>query len=343
VTAGGASETPMPAFRTAALRMLAAYPVTIVVLGVAGVLVPIDGGPLALLQILWAHLALAALVLVPVAILVREPVALRVGLAALAVVFAVRMGGEWLSLPAASAAGPADDLVRLDVVTWNVEVGTDPAGTVAALRDQDADLVAPQELTPDVAGAIVADPLLAARWPYRALAPLPGVAGVGLLSRWPLADAVSAIEPVRQAATLEVGGLERDVVNAHPFPARIALPFGFEPTRRNGDLALVRSEVDARIEAGRRVLLIGDFNTAPTEPAFGALTAGLRDAHAEVGLGPGWTWRPSRFEDLGVGLLRLDLVLGGPGVAPVAVSGDCSRAGDHCLVRATIVVEPARP
>jgi hypothetical protein len=43
VTAGGASETPKPAFSSAALRMLAAYPHTIDVNVVAAVLVPIYG------------------------------------------------------------------------------------------------------------------------------------------------------------------------------------------------------------------------------------------------------------------------------------------------------------
>jgi hypothetical protein len=94
--------------------------------------------------------------------------------------------------------------------------------------------------------------------------------------------------------------------------------------------------VDARIAAGATVLLIGDFNTSPTEPAFGWLTAGLSDAHAAVGLGPGWTYRPSSLEWLGVGLIRLDLILGGPGVIPVSTATDCSRPGDHCLLEATL-------
>ena len=55
---------------------------------------------------------------------------------------------------------------------------------------------------------------------------------------------------------------------------------------------------------GETVIVAGDFNTAPTEPAFEQLVAGLADAHAEVGLGPGWTWRPSRMEGLGLGVLR---------------------------------------
>ena len=84
--------------------------------------------------------------------------------------------------------------------------------------------------------------------------------------------------------------------------------------------------------------MIGDFNTAPTEPGYGRLTAGLRDIHTEIGLGPGWTWRPSSLESLGIGLLRIDLVLLGPGVTPISTAIDCGKPGDHCLVDATVAV-----
>lgn len=65
---------------------------------------------------------------------------------------------------------------------------------------------------------------------------------------------------------------------------------------------------------------------------------GLKDVHVQVGLGPGWTWRPSRLETLGLSLLRIDLMLVGPGVDPVSGGVDCSRSGDHCLGDGTDVV-----
>jgi endonuclease/exonuclease/phosphatase family metal-dependent hydrolase len=86
------------------------------------------------------------------------------------------------------------------------------------------------------------------------------------------------------------------------------------------------------------VLVLGDINTAPTEPEFGRFVAGFADAHAEVGIGPGWTYRPSRLEALGIGLIRIDVVLAGPGLRPIAESATCPPVGDHCLVRATIQV-----
>jgi hypothetical protein len=66
----------------------------------------------------------------------------------------------------------------------------------------------------------------------------------------------------------------------------------------------------------------------------------LLDAHAEAGVGPGWTYRPNALEWLGIGLVRIDLVLAGPGLRPVASSVLCPARGDHRAVRATLVRVP---
>ena len=129
---------------------------------------------------------------------------------------------------------------------------------------------------------------------------------------------------------------------AHPLPGRIrerdGIPIGFNPRQRNADLDLLRGRVAELEAAGSNVLLIGDFNTTPAEPAFGRLTAGLHDAHAEIGLGPGWTWRPEPLEFLNTGLLRIDLVLTTPNVVPVSDSIECAPVGDHCYVEAGLVI-----
>jgi endonuclease/exonuclease/phosphatase (EEP) superfamily protein YafD len=128
------------------------------------------------------------------------------------------------------------------------------------------------------------------------------------------------------------------VIAAHPLPGRIReradIPIGFFPGQRNADLTLLRARVSDLESAGSPVLLIGDFNTTPAEPAFGRLTAGLHDAHAEVGLGPGWTWRPENLEFLNTGLIRIDLVLTTPGLVPTSDSIECPPVGDHCYVEA---------
>ena len=83
---------------------------------------------------------------------------------------------------------------------------------------------------------------------------------------------------------------------------------------------------------------MGDFNVTPTEPAYVDLVAGLRDAHTETGLGPGWTWRPKRVEPFGIGVLRIDYVFVGPGLEPVSSAVHCPPTGDHCMVIARVSV-----
>ena len=318
-------------------RLAAAYAWSIVALLAFGIVSGIESGPLAIIQILTPHLALAAIPLVPLVAL-RSVGGLRLGLVVLLVLFGGRFGGEWFSTAATAAGGG-----ELRVATWNLEVGA-RAGidSVVFLREHPADLVALQELTPSVAAAIEEDPVLVERYPYRALEVHAGVAGMGLMSRLPLTATPAAINPARQEARLTLAAGEIVVVNAHPFPADagfFADVLAFDPSVRNRYLQLLRDRVADLEAAGEVVLLIGDFNTGPTEPAFKRLTTGLCDAHAEVGLGPGWTWRPGRLAFLGTGLLRIDLVLTTAGLRPITISAACPSKGDHCLVEALLALE----
>ena len=81
---------------------------------------------------------------------------------------------------------------------------------------------------------------------------------------------------------------------------------------------------------GDRLLVLGDYNTSPTEKEYSVLSSGLRDTQVEVGEGPGWTWRPGNLAFLGVGFLRIDYQFSAGAVAPVSTSVDCSLPGDHC-------------
>ena len=267
----------------------------------------------------------------------------RLALIALIVVGVVRLGDEWISLPAPQPSG-----ATVDVATWNLEFGAVGVETMReGLTALDVDIVAIEELTREQVAAIESDPALAARYPYRALFPAAGagVEGIGLLSRVPLSEIESFQDPVRVSATALIDGREISVLAAHPFPGRIRtvsalrLPIGFDPTVRNAELATIRDQVDGLLAAGD-VIVLGDFNTAPTEPGYRVLSDGLTDAHVAVGLGPGWSWRPSRLEFLGIGFLRIDLVLTSPDLDPVRSWVDCSRPGDHCLVGASLSFAP---
>jgi endonuclease/exonuclease/phosphatase (EEP) superfamily protein YafD len=323
-------------------RILAIYPLAMAaVLIVLPVLAP-RSGPLALLLILCVHLALAAIVLVPVSILRRDPF-LRLGLLALAFAVVTRIGGEWFSLP--PPFDPFDDVFQ--TTTWNLELGArGGAGAVDGIRALDVDIVALQELGPEHASAIDAAADLTGRFTDRLLYPESGVLGIGLLSRWPITRSEHATDPPTLEATLDFGGRPVTVITAHPLPGRISmagpLPVAFDGSQRDAALQRVRERVVAAIGRGETVVVLGDFNVAPTEPAYGELADGLRDAHAEVGQGPGWTWRPSRLEWTGLGLLRIDLALSGPGAIPVAVEEHCGLPGDHCQLEAWYHLETAQ-
>lgn len=295
-----------------------------------------------LLQLVAPHLALIGLVLAVFALLW---IPVRVAVAAdllLVTVLAIRFGAAWLSLP---PAPPSAGSETISLETWNLEVGArSPGDTVAFIESHPADVIALQELMPADAEAIEADASLTDRYPYRLLDTPATTDGLGLLSRYPLTDHGFRLEPLIQTATLDLGGgREVAIVHAHPqhsdlrVVSGLNLPIGMNANGRNLELQLIRSRVDAA-RADLPTILVGDLNTAPTEPAFDRLSTGLLDVQQEVGQGPGWTWRPSRLESFGVGLLAIDHVIVTPDIEPLAIDSACPPVGDHCLVSTEVAV-----
>jgi vancomycin resistance protein VanJ len=320
------------------LRGAAVHPLAVALLLALYVVAPQDNGPLAVIQIVVPHLALVGLVLVPFAFL-RGARALRVGLVLLLIAFVIGLGDEWLSLPATPSGGGS-----LRVATWNLEIESrSPAESVSWLRSETADVVALVELSQNTAVAIDGDTVLRAAFPYRELHPGSGVTGLGVLSRYPITGSDYATDPAREEVTLDANGSTVTIVAAHPLHGDIRflgrIPIDVDTTKRNADLELISDRIGELVNEGRKVVLMGDFNTAPTEPAFRRFTAGLKDAHRAVGIGPGWTWRPSRLEWLGIGLLRIDLVLAGSGLTPVSTTSRCPPVGDHCLLEAILTID----
>jgi endonuclease/exonuclease/phosphatase (EEP) superfamily protein YafD len=326
--------TPMSTQRL--VPVLGVYPVVVTAASILSLVAPQRGGPLGLGQVFAPHILVPVLLLLPVAI-VSSSRALRLGVVVALVVGLLRFGPGLVSLPPSPAAS-GEGIVR--VTSWNLEAGAPAASAlVERLRASDADVVALQELTPEHAAAILADPAVTARFPHRALAPQPGVSGIGLLSRLPIESSTNDVNPVVQAVVLDLPNRDLTIVNAHPFPPRyrvwnvLPLPFAYDPSQRDADIRRIREPVDRAIADGRPVLVVGDYNLTDREPAFEDLSRGLWDAHEEVGLGIGSTWRPSRLEFLPLGVLRIDHFLGGPGTRPLDVREDCTpRGSDHCIL-----------
>jgi vancomycin resistance protein VanJ len=320
--------------------------------GVAGVLLAVitwlwrpDSGPAALIVILLPHAMLALIVVGVLGLALDRRRRSSLFVAAIVVVAVVRFGPEWLSLPARDPGG-----TTVNVLSWNLESGRrQHDGLVEALLAHDADVVALQELTRASAAALDTDERIALRYPFRQLVPNDGAVGLGILSSFEVVASVASQSPPIQLVTLDGETLTDrplHVVNAHPLPGAIRtmtslrIPIAFDGRTRNESLRVIRTAIDERLALGQPVIVAGDFNVAPTEPAYDDLAAGLVDSHVEAGLGPGWTWRPSRLEGLPLALLRIDYIFSSPAVTPTRTHVDCSRTGDHCSVLATLALPP---
>jgi vancomycin resistance protein VanJ len=183
-------------------------------------------------------------------------------------------------------SAPPDSASTFRVLTYNVASWNDNAETVAAIiRAADADVVALQELGPNLADPL--GPELAEEYPYQLLKPEPIVTGMGLLSRYP-------IEPVAteeafwgewvgdpQAVIVELPGGPVTVLNAHFVRGR----------GREANASQVAEWTAAQPES---VIVMGDLNATDLSDAYGTLVdGGLRDTWREVGWGYGGTFPAS--------------------------------------------------
>jgi endonuclease/exonuclease/phosphatase (EEP) superfamily protein YafD len=323
-----------------AADLAAAFVVVVVGLQVMLVIARPEGGPFGLLGVFAQLLAIVGLAAAPFA-LIRGAWRVRFALVVLVAVVAFRFGGDWVSLPGATATTTAP---TISIATWNLEIGSrTPEATLTGLRGLTADVIVVQELRLDAAAAIEADPILAARYPHRRLEPAKGVSGMGILSSVPIRSLRERREPLVQDALLDASFGPLRLINVHPYAPRYGAAEGladsiYDPAIRNEDLLRIRTLVDRHVAVGELVVLAGDTNTSPSEPAFARLMSGLHDVHAEVGGGPGWSWRPGRLEGLGIGLLRIDVVATGPGLSPRTSTVVCPPSGDHCAVIAELMV-----
>lgn len=323
------------------LGAFAVLPSSVVAFSLLEAILRLRQGPLALFGAFEPYAFLALLLLVPAAF-PRGARPLRLALIVALVVGATRFGSDWVSLPFRPTAEHP-----VVVVTWNLLFnGATPETDAAVIAGLDADFVSLQELTIAKAAGIDADPAVRARYPYRVMSPRSTLGGVGLLSDRPLSDVVVFDSPPGIQAVAATAGGPVTIVAAHPTHGGVDTGgvvelFGsYDTTIRDAQLVDLHARVAAAIGHGERVILAGDMNTAPTEPAFADLVAGLLDVHREVGEGTGWTWRPSVLEDWGVGFVAIDHIIVSPDLVPLETAVVCLPLSDHCRLWARIGVPP---
>ena len=313
--------------------LAAGYAGALVVLSLVHALAPQRSGLLALSQILAPHLFAVLVLAIPFAFR-RHAWVLRVVIGLAVLIGVVRFGDGVVSVPRTASSGA----LNVRALSWNLEFGQ-VRGTdlLAVLGAADADIVALQELTPELGALVATDPALRRRFPHQHLVPRPGVRGIGLLSAYPIVECESGTRPEMVFVRLDVGGRVLNVLNAHPLPARMpalgGVVVGFDAERRDRDLRRLRDRLEVPLSRQELVLVLGDYNVTDREPAYLDFVTGLRDAHREVGFGTGSSWRPGVLEQLPFGLLRIDYVFSGPRLDPVRLSTDCTpRGSDHCIL-----------
>jgi endonuclease/exonuclease/phosphatase (EEP) superfamily protein YafD len=264
----------------------------------------------------------AAILLVPAALL-------RLWLAgAAAALVAVVLAA--LVLPRAFSDGaPSDAAARepLAIVTSNLKFGSaDPEALVSLVRDQDADVLCVQELTPEEAAAL-RDAGIRHLLPHRLLIAAPHSDGSGIYARYPVhAIGTGRLDApgfgmAHVAVTVPAAG-RVEIASVHPMPPTAASAVD-EWTA--GLEALPRATPDG----GLRVLA-GDFNaTLDHAELRDILDSGYVDAADAAGEGLVTTWPEGRVFPPPV---TIDHVLADDRIEVGAVSVHDIPGSDHRAV-----------
>lgn len=203
-----------------------------------------------------------------------------VGLSLALVLFAYLYGGLFLPrLSAAPANGPKLTVMAYNVLGFNMET----SAVVEAIRASQADVIALQELNPENAAAIQRE--LAEVYPYQILNPQEGVAGSGVISRYPLRPTGEQLlgSWIGTPHVLEVDfdGQPVTLLRFHAYP---------------GINNVAPREAQARIIAHFAsahpgpFIAAGDFNATDMHVAYRILTEQLQDSWREAGWGFGQTF-----------------------------------------------------
>ncbi len=193
---------------------------------------------------------------------------------------------------AAMSVAPDQPVQTLSICVANVWMNnTDYSRICSTFRESRADLLAVVELSGELLSAINSE--FADEYPhFLAKASETGAFGIGLWSRYPLADAKIVDFAVREmpsiAAEVEVGDRRTRIIVTHPVPPIFADAW----KHRNDHLrAMVNdSEIKWSEKAPMRTVIVGDFNLTPWSPLYSQLLedVGLLDASAGAGVTPTW-------------------------------------------------------
>ncbi len=230
--------------------------------------------PLALMAVLSRRWRIAALLTLP------------------AVIFLWSYGGQFVP-SVREAAAPPD----LRVATFNTLVHTPDIQHIEALvAAADPDVLLLQEIFPERQQELLG--ALSDRYPYSWFGDGRLVGGVGVLSSFPVADVrevAGATPHARPTAVvhLDVDGRAVQAVALHlTSPClscgdSLSARLDAEAAARAAEIEAVLAALDPDVPA----VVAGDFNSTDRSGPYRQLVeVGFEDPHAEVGVGPGFTW-----------------------------------------------------
>jgi vancomycin resistance protein VanJ len=228
---------------------------------------------------------LPALILWPVS-LWRRRWRLSALLVTAVIAFVVWYGGNFVpsGVPRSSTAA------TLRLMTYNLHAETNAIAPLAAvIRESQADLVALQEVSPELAQVLSRE--LSDAYPYQALHPASdnAILGQGVLSRYPIrTDEYWRIALGHQRVEVDLGDESLTLYNTHPvhpFRLREGKLFDSSGHQQEVDVILSRAKRDTG-----PVIIAGDFNMSDQSSDYQRIAQDFNDAYRERGWGLGFTF-----------------------------------------------------
>ena len=223
-----------------------------------------------------------------------------------------------LFLPQPPVASSSSGM-EISVMSYNVTRGDPGIDTILSIiKSESADIVALQEVTPEVADALDE---LGVLYPYSALHPTPdGYDGCGVLTRFPITE--EEVFPLVEGAhlyqrlALDVDGHQVHLLNVHLQPpalavlragSRFPIPVGYDSTIQDRELERLLEELD---DLEGRIIVAGDLNMTDQSPGYREVTRRLADAYRRAGWGLGHTFpdREVRSIPTPFPLVRIDYI-----------------------------------
>lgn len=243
--------------------------------------------------LLWA----GALVLIVPCIIFRRP-----RIIALMIIPALALIVNYLPMYFLRDVDPPPNTEQLTILTYNINIAPPDIHSIANdIRNINADIVAIQELTLGTVDVLESE--LATLYPYRALHPVNGFHGQGILSKYPIVnDEFWTIYLGHQRASIDIN---RDIINVYNVhPVHHILPFwGFDPKYRTKE---VNFFLDKAKQDSTPTLIVGDMNMTDQAEDYRQITTTYQDSYRQVGYGMGTTF-PAHIPHL-PSLVRIDYV-----------------------------------